>query len=119
MPPLRTPSFPHATSPQFSNHTGYPVVRGTKMEPPQLAALLEGLRDNGLLGHTHLLTGVCVCGEGAGGGGGERGEGGRKAVAAGKGRHVLSTLPQCVHRWYPLPACRSPCGPHWPRNQSA
>ncbi|KAK9845799.1 hypothetical protein WJX81_002662 [Elliptochloris bilobata] len=42
---------------QFSNHTGYPTVRGHKLDGPGLWELVEGLQSNGLLQYTHLLTG--------------------------------------------------------------
>ena len=42
---------------QFSNHTGFPVWRGTVMDGDQLWELIEGMEANGLLQHTHLLTG--------------------------------------------------------------
>ena len=43
---------------QFSNHTGYPTVKGSIMDGDQLGELLQGLRDNGLLDYTHLITGM-------------------------------------------------------------
>jgi pyridoxine kinase len=42
---------------QFSNHTGYPKRTGTVMGGEQLADLVDGLESNGLLQHSHLLTG--------------------------------------------------------------
>ncbi|KXZ56574.1 hypothetical protein GPECTOR_1g516 [Gonium pectorale] len=42
---------------QFSNHTGYPVVKGSVFDGEQLRALAAGLEANQLLTHTHLLTG--------------------------------------------------------------
>ncbi|KAL2917154.1 putative pyridoxal kinase [Polyrhizophydium stewartii] len=43
---------------QFSNHTGYPVFRGERLEGTQFQTLVEGLRLNGLLGaYSHVLTG--------------------------------------------------------------
>ena len=42
----------------LSNHTGYPVWRGEVMSGEQLATLVDGLKQSGLLhGYTHLLTG--------------------------------------------------------------
>ncbi|KAF8060301.1 hypothetical protein HT031_004836 [Scenedesmus sp. PABB004] len=43
--------------PQFSNHTGYPTVAGKVFDGAHLTELLGGLRANGLLCHTHLLSG--------------------------------------------------------------
>ena len=43
---------------QFSNHTGYPTVKGSIMDGEQLGELLQGLRDNGLLEYSHLITGT-------------------------------------------------------------
>ena len=43
---------------QFSNHTGYPTIRGQKLDGPGLWELVEGLQSNGLLSYTHLLTGA-------------------------------------------------------------
>ncbi|KAJ2691919.1 hypothetical protein GGH99_002070, partial [Coemansia sp. RSA 1285] len=43
---------------QFSNHTGYNTVRGTRFSDTQLRELFEGLCDNGLdTGYSHLLSG--------------------------------------------------------------
>ncbi|BBM97515.1 hypothetical protein Mp_1g06330 [Marchantia polymorpha subsp. ruderalis] len=42
---------------QFSNHTGYSIVRGQVLDGDQLWALIEGLEANDLLYYTHLLTG--------------------------------------------------------------
>ena len=42
---------------QFSNHTGYPTMKGTVMEGPELATIVDGLEENGLLQQSHLLTG--------------------------------------------------------------
>ncbi|KAG2483428.1 hypothetical protein HYH03_017683 [Edaphochlamys debaryana] len=42
---------------QFSNHTGYPSFAGDRFNGEQLRALAAGLEANGLLTHTHLLTG--------------------------------------------------------------
>ena len=42
---------------QFSNHTGYPLTRGGIMDGQQLRELVDGLRANGLLEYTHLVTG--------------------------------------------------------------
>lgn len=46
---------------QLSNHTGYPVIKGHVFDGSHLNDLLEGLRANGLICHTHLLTGVLLC----------------------------------------------------------
>lgn len=50
---------PSLNARRFSNHTGYPAVRGERLGAPQLEALLEGLRLNGLLAgaYSHLLSG--------------------------------------------------------------
>lgn len=42
---------------QFSNHTGYKGWKGSVMSGEQLWEVVEGMDANGLLGHTHLLTG--------------------------------------------------------------
>ncbi|PRW45098.1 ammonium transporter [Chlorella sorokiniana] len=42
---------------QFSNHTGYPSWNGEVMSGEGLWRLVEGLDANGLVRHTHLLTG--------------------------------------------------------------
>lgn len=43
---------------QFSNHSGYPAVRGERLQGEHLEQLIEGLAANGLLGgYTHVLTG--------------------------------------------------------------
>ncbi|KAI8465387.1 MAG: Ribokinase-like protein [Monoraphidium minutum] len=42
---------------QFSNHTGYPTVRGKAFDGDHLRELLQGLEANGLIRHSHLLTG--------------------------------------------------------------
>ena len=43
---------------QFSNHTGYPVVKGSKLSARDLLDLFEALSGNGLAdAYTHLLTG--------------------------------------------------------------
>ncbi|KAK7305727.1 hypothetical protein VNO77_43637 [Canavalia gladiata] len=42
---------------QFSNHTGYPTVKGQVLNGQQLWDLIEGLEGNDLLYYTHLLTG--------------------------------------------------------------
>lgn len=53
---------------QFSNHTGYPTVKGAVLDGEGLWQLIEGLEANGLLrGYTHLLTGACAAGRGEGG----------------------------------------------------
>ncbi len=46
---------------QFSNHTGYPTFRGPVFDGDQLQALAQGLEENKLLTHTHLLTGRLRC----------------------------------------------------------
>lgn len=45
---------------QFSNHTGYPSFKGPVFDGQQLTELMDGLAANGLLTHTHLLTGASV-----------------------------------------------------------
>eukprot|EP00293_Proteomonas_sulcata_P013345 CAMPEP_0184300350 /NCGR_PEP_ID=MMETSP1049-20130417/10778_1 /TAXON_ID=77928 /ORGANISM="Proteomonas sulcata, Strain CCMP704" /LENGTH=302 /DNA_ID=CAMNT_0026611043 /DNA_START=58 /DNA_END=966 /DNA_ORIENTATION=+ len=42
---------------QFSNHTGYPSWTGASLDGDQLWQLIEGLKANSLMTHTHLLTG--------------------------------------------------------------
>ncbi|KAI8814727.1 pyridoxal kinase-like protein, partial [Cladochytrium replicatum] len=43
---------------QFSNHTGYPVFTGERLEGPQIRSLIDGLEKNGIVSTvTHLLTG--------------------------------------------------------------
>ena len=43
---------------QFSTHSGYPVVRGQRMDGEQLDTLIEGLEANGILEkYTHVITG--------------------------------------------------------------
>ena len=42
---------------QFSNHTGYPAFRGSRVQGDDLLALIDGLRANDLLHYTHVLTG--------------------------------------------------------------
>lgn len=41
----------------FSNHTGYPGFKGSVMQGPQLREIMDGLQANGLVQHTHMLTG--------------------------------------------------------------
>lgn len=53
-----TPRACTTTARQFSNHTGYPLIRGHVFDGAHLQQLLEGLTANGLLGHSHLLTGA-------------------------------------------------------------
>ncbi len=48
---------------QFSNHTGFPLFKGTVMDGEQLWTLIEGLEANKLIQHTHLLTGGLVGGQ--------------------------------------------------------
>ncbi|CAL8468163.1 g7702 [Coccomyxa elongata] len=42
---------------QFSNHTGYPLWKGTVMDGDQLWDIIEGMKANNLLEYSHLLTG--------------------------------------------------------------
>ena len=42
---------------QLSNHTGYPSFRGKAFDGAHLDELVAGLAANGLVRHTHLLTG--------------------------------------------------------------
>ena len=42
---------------QFSNHTGYPVVKGTVLSGSELNELVNGLESNNLLDYNYLLTG--------------------------------------------------------------
>lgn len=42
---------------QFSNHGGYPTVKGQRLDGPQLTELADGLEANGLLRYDFLLTG--------------------------------------------------------------
>jgi len=42
---------------QFSCHTGYPAIKGQKLQGDDLAMLAQGLAANDVLDHTHLLTG--------------------------------------------------------------
>ncbi|KAF6253149.1 Ribokinase-like protein [Scenedesmus sp. NREL 46B-D3] len=42
---------------QFSNHTGYPAIKGHVFDGSHLRELLAGLTANGLVCHTHLLSG--------------------------------------------------------------
>eukprot|EP00775_Hariotina_reticulata_P014658 gene14658-14806_t len=42
---------------QFSNHTGYPFIKGHVFDGQHLLDLLAGLKANNLLFHTHLLSG--------------------------------------------------------------
>jgi pyridoxine kinase len=41
----------------FSNHTGYPSFKGTVMSGPDLESVVSGMDSNGLLQHSHMLTG--------------------------------------------------------------
>ncbi|QDZ19477.1 pyridoxal kinase [Chloropicon primus] len=41
----------------FSNHTGYPTFKGTVLSGQELLGVMEGLKSNDLVDHTHLLTG--------------------------------------------------------------
>lgn len=47
---------------QFSNHGGYPTVKGQRLDGPQLGELADGLEANGLLRYDYLLTGEAVQG---------------------------------------------------------
>lgn len=58
-PLVARPALPTA---QFSNHTGFPLFKGTVMDGEQLWTLIEGLEANGLIQYTHLLTGGFVVG---------------------------------------------------------
>lgn len=42
---------------QFSCHTGYPRIAGQKLNGEELKVLLDGLDENQVLNHQHLLTG--------------------------------------------------------------
>jgi pyridoxine kinase len=42
---------------QFSNHTGYPSFKGTVMSGSDLESIISGMESNGLLQHSHVLTG--------------------------------------------------------------
>jgi pyridoxine kinase len=42
---------------QFSNHTGYPTLKGTVLDGKELEALAEALDANGLMVHDYFLTG--------------------------------------------------------------
>lgn len=42
---------------QFSNHTGYPTIKGNVLSGKELLELVDGLQQNDLLQYTHLLTG--------------------------------------------------------------
>eukprot|EP00049_Salpingoeca_infusionum_P012595 m.231352 g.231352 ORF g.231352 m.231352 type:complete len:302 (-) comp15218_c0_seq6:2479-3384(-) len=42
---------------QFSNHTGYGTVKGTKLTDKDLSDLIDGLIANDLADYTHVLTG--------------------------------------------------------------
>lgn len=42
---------------QFSNHTGYPLVKGTVLSGSELNSLSQGLESNKLLTYDYLLTG--------------------------------------------------------------
>jgi pyridoxine kinase len=46
---------------QLSNHTGYPLIKGHVFDGAHLQDLLAGLTGNGLICHTHLLTGAQLC----------------------------------------------------------
>ncbi|KAJ3411494.1 hypothetical protein HDV05_002102 [Chytridiales sp. JEL 0842] len=60
--PLQTLSFDvdpiHLV--QFSNHTGYPLFKGPRLQPTELEAILGALDSNGFSPmYTHVLTGYC------------------------------------------------------------
>lgn len=42
---------------QFSNHTGYPVVKGSVMDGSELEDLCGALQSNGLIDYDYLATG--------------------------------------------------------------
>eukprot|EP00210_Caulerpa_lentillifera_P005533 g5292.t1 len=42
---------------QFSNHTGYPHITGTRLTGSELVELKRGLQENQLVNYTHVLTG--------------------------------------------------------------
>ena len=42
---------------QFSNHTGYPTVKGTVLQGDKLREIVEGLTGNGVATYSHVLTG--------------------------------------------------------------
>jgi pyridoxine kinase len=42
---------------QFSNHTGYSSCKGQVLNSDDLQLLIDGLRSNSLLKHSHILTG--------------------------------------------------------------
>src|SRR3989338_10560811 len=42
---------------QLSNHTGYPIHPGHRLDSHELETIIGGLRQNDLLSYTHLLTG--------------------------------------------------------------
>lgn len=42
---------------QFSTHTGYPIIRGQKLNESDIMTLFEGLEDNGITKFDGLLTG--------------------------------------------------------------
>ncbi|KAJ3124548.1 hypothetical protein HK101_006108, partial [Irineochytrium annulatum] len=43
---------------QFSNHTGYPTFSGDRLEGPQIAGLIKGLGQNGIVDeYSHVLAG--------------------------------------------------------------
>ncbi|KAL1461334.1 hypothetical protein WDU94_013240 [Cyamophila willieti] len=44
---------------QFSNHTGYGVFKGQVITEQDFDELIDGLKQNGLLNYTHVLTGYC------------------------------------------------------------
>ncbi|KAF8564550.1 hypothetical protein P879_11838 [Paragonimus westermani] len=51
----------YINSVQFSNHTGYPCVKGQVLNATDLKELYAGLKANGLHRYTHILTGYVGC----------------------------------------------------------
>ncbi|CAG0895663.1 unnamed protein product [Darwinula stevensoni] len=45
----------------FSNHTGYGLVKGRVLSDMELGELIQGLMANGVANYTHLLTGYVGC----------------------------------------------------------
>ncbi|XP_022686460.1 putative pyridoxal kinase isoform X2 [Varroa jacobsoni] len=60
--PLQTLGFEvdFINSVQFSNHTGYPVTKGTKVSQMELRDLFEGLKLNKVTEYSHVITGYVV-----------------------------------------------------------
>eukprot|EP01083_Nonionella_stella_P062095 161553_1 len=42
---------------QFSNHTGYGIFKGSRLNGDDLQTLIDGLKENKLIHYTHVLTG--------------------------------------------------------------